>query len=139
MCFVSAASDPILSQSTDQFRSILIAILIASFGISAIKYLSGGMFDTLGRCSCKCSLVLGAFLYSVLAWNLQVVAVPACLFEWGEGYSVHFITFIFSNFGYTLGNTHYDQLWAPLVQQSPLYSSPERFAGDLVSVFILQF
>lgn len=130
ICFVSAASDPILSQSTDQFRSILIAILIASFGISAIKYLSGGMFDTLGVAAVSIPLILGAFIFGI-GMELAGCCCSGMFIRMGEGYSVHFITFIFVVLGYTLGNTHYDQLWAPLIQQSPSIFFPERFGWGL--------
>lgn len=139
VCFVSAASDPFLSDSTDQFRAILIGILVASFGMSAIKYLSGGIYDTLGVSAVSLPLVIGAFIFGI-GMELAGCCCSGMFIRMGEGYSVHLITFIFVILGYTFANTHYNMLWAPLVQKSPAVFFPDKLGwgpGVTLNIAIL--
>ena len=65
LCFVSAASEPFITNSTEQFRAILIGILTSSLGIVMIKYLSDGTLDLLGVSTISFPLILGGFMFGI--------------------------------------------------------------------------
>lgn len=139
VCFVSATTDPFLSDSTDQFRAILIGILIASLGTSVIKYLSNGIYDTLGVSAVSIPLILGAFIFGI-GMVLAGCCCSGMFIRMGEGYSVHLITFLCVIIGYCFANTHYKLLWAPIIQNSPVIFFPEKLGwgpGVTANIVIL--
>lgn len=125
ICFVSAVSDPMITGSTERFRAILIGILTASCGISAIKYMSGDSFYLLGVSAVSLPLMAGAFIF-----GFGMIIAGSCssgmMVRIAEGYTVQIITFICVIIGYLFANSHYPLLWAPLVTRAPLVFLPEK-------------
>lgn len=117
LCFVSATSDPFLTSSTVQFRGILIGILTASVGITAIKYLSNGTLDLLGVSAISVPLFLGAFIFGI-GMILCGACTTGMFVRMAEGYAIHFVTLISVIAGYLLANSHYQALWAPMIANS---------------------
>lgn len=125
VCFVSATSDPIIYGSTDQFRGILIGILVASFGFTTVKYLSGGMYDSMGVSALSFPLILGAFLFGVG----MILAGSCCsgmFIRLGEGQLIHLVTILSVILGYDLATTHYQIVWAPFIEHAPVIFLPEK-------------
>lgn len=139
VCFVSATSDPIIYGSTDQFRGILIGILVASFGFTTVKYLSGGMYDSVGVSAISFPLVLGAFLFGVG----MILAGSCCsgmFIRLGEGQLIHLVTILSVILGYDLATTHYQIVWAPFIEHAPVIFLPEKLgwpAGVGINILIL--
>lgn len=125
ICFVSAVSDPMITGSTDRFRAILIGILVASCGITAIKYVSGDSLYLLGVSAISLPLVAGAFIF-----GFGMIIAGSCssgmMVRIAEGYTVQIVTFICVIIGYLFANSHYTVLWAPLVTKAPLIFLPEK-------------
>lgn len=126
VCFVSATSDPVITGSTDRFRSILIGILTASCGITIIKYLSGGSLSMSGVSPVSLPLMIGAFIFGI-----GMIIAGSCssgmFVRIAEGYTVQLITFLCVILGYLFANSHYQTLWAPFVARSPSIFLPEMF------------
>ncbi|MCI8637692.1 MAG: YeeE/YedE family protein [Coprococcus sp.] len=125
ICFVSAASDPIIMGSTERFRAILIGILVASCGVTVIKYLSDGSLYMLGVSAVSLPLMIGAFLFG-LGMILAGCCSSGMFVRMAEGYTVHIITLICIIIGYLVANSHYQALWAPFVARAPLIFFPEK-------------
>lgn len=141
VCFVSAASEPLITKSTEQFRAILVGILVSSFGITAIKYLSGGTQDMLGVSAISLPLVLGAFLF-----GFGMIFAGCCssgmFVRVAEGYVIHIITLTCVIIGYLLANSHYQDVWAPFVIKAPIVFLPEKLGwsvGIIVHIVIILF
>lgn len=126
LCFVTSTSDPFLTGSTAQLRSILIGILVASLGITAIKYLSGGALDFLGVSAISLPLMLGAFIFGI-GMTIAGCCTSGMFIRLAEGYAVHLITMMFVIAGYLFANSHYETVWAPFVKKSPVIFLPETF------------
>lgn len=126
ICFVSAASDPVIMGSTERFRSILIGILVASCGITVIKYLSDGSLYMLGVSAISLPLAIGAFLFG-FGMILAGCCSSGMFVRMAEGYTVHILTFICIIIGYLAANSHYQALWAPFVAKGPMIFLPEKF------------
>lgn len=126
ICFVSTTSDPILLGSTERFRAILIGILVTSFGITIVKYLSCGTVDMLGVSAISLPLMLGAFLFGI-GMILAGCCSSGMFIRLAEGYTVHIITFICVVAGYLLAQSHYQSLWAPFITKAPLIFLPKTF------------
>lgn len=125
LCFVSAASEPLITGSTAQFRAILIGILIASLGISSLKYLSNGMLDMLGVSTVGLPLIVGAFLFGV-GMILSGCCTLGIFVRMAEGYTIHIITLICTVAGYLIANTHYHSVWAPFIVDAPVIFLPSE-------------
>lgn len=141
LCFVSAASDPILINSTDQFRAILVSILISSFGIAVFKYLSHGTYDMLGVSAISLPLVLGSFIFGI-GMILAGCCSSGMFIRLAEGYVIHIITFVCVIIGFVFATSHYQELWAPFVAKSPVVFLPEKagwVAGIALHLFLIIF
>ncbi len=139
ICFVSAACDPILSRSTDQLRALLIGILITSFGISVIKFLSNGTYDTLGVSAISIPLILGAFLFGI-GMVLSGCCCSGMHIRIAEGYFVHIITLFGVLIGYGCANIHYQSFWSTLMSNAPFIFLPEKMGwtlGIIVNIVLL--
>lgn len=125
ICFVSAISEPFITKSTEIFRAILIGILVSSFGITCIKYLSNGALDMLGVSGINLALLIGAFLF-----GMGMVVAGCCssgvFVRLAEGYAIHAITFLCILGGYFIAGTHYEQVWEPLSTQNLFVFLPEK-------------
>lgn len=138
-CFVSSASDPILTGSTAQLRGILIGILTASLGITVFKYLSWGEFDYMSVTAISIPLIVGAFLFGI-----GMVVAGCCasgmFVRLAEGYTTHLITIACVIAGYLFSTTHYESIWAPLIIDAPTVFLPEKlgwFWGVTVNIIII--
>lgn len=137
VCFVSAATDPVITGSTEQFRAILIGILLSSFGITIMKYLSAGMLDMLGVSTISVPLILGAFIFGI-GMTLSGCCTSGMFIRMAEGYTIHIFTFLAVLVGYLFANSHYQSLWTPLVVNSPAIFLPAELGWKLgVGVHIL--
>lgn len=123
VCFVSAASEPLITGSTEQFRAILIGILVSSFGIAVLKYLSSGMLDMLGVSTISLPLIIGAFIFGI-GMILSGCCSSGMFIRLAEGYSVHVFTFIGVIAGYLFANSHYQSLWGPFIVNAPAIFLP---------------
>lgn len=126
ICFVSTASDPILLGSTERFRAILIGILVASFGIAIVKYLSCGTLDMLGVSAISLPLMFGAFLFGI-GMILAGCCSSGMFIRLAEGYTIHMITFVCVIAGYLFAQSHYQSIWAPFIMKAPIIFLPETF------------
>jgi len=125
ICFLSAVSEPMITNSTERFRSILIGILVSSLGITCIKYLSGGVLDMQGVSSVSLPLMLGAFLFG-MGMILAGCCTAGIFVRFAEGYVIHIYTLISIIVGYLIANSHYRKVWAPFVAKSPVVFLPEK-------------
>lgn len=130
ICFNSATTNPIIIGTTTIFRAILIGILTASIGITAIKYLSSGELDYLGVSAISFTLMLGAFMFGI-----GMVVAGCCasgmFVRMGEGYVIHIVTMLCIMVGYTLANLSYEQVWSRFVIKSPVIFLPEKLGWKL--------
>lgn len=139
ICFLSAVSEPMITNSTERFRSILIGILVSSLGITCIKYLSGGALDMLGVSSISLPLMLGAFLFG-MGMILAGCCTSGVFVRFAEGYVIHIYTLISIIAGYLIANSHYRKVWAPFVANSPIVFLPEKLGwavGSAVHLAII--
>ena len=138
LCFVSAASEPFITGSTEHFRAILIGIFSASLGITAIKYLSDGTLDFLGVSAISIPLIIGAFIFGI-GMVLCGCCSAGVFIRLAEGYSVHIVTLLSIITGYLTANSHYQTLWAPLVVNAPAIFLPSEigWTGGIVSHIIV--
>ncbi len=141
VCFVSATSDPIIYGSTDQFRALLIGILVASLGTSVVKLLANGTYDLLGVSAISLPLILGAFLFGV-GMMLAGCCSSGMFIRLGEGNAIHLITFVFMLIGYWIARTHYNVIWLPYVQKSPVVFLPDYLGwktGIIIHIVLILF
>ncbi len=139
VCFASSASEPIIMGSTIQFRSILTGILVASLGITAIKYLSDGVLDFLGVSAISLPLILGAFLFGI-GMIIAGCCTSGMFIRLAEGFSIHIITLISVIIGYMFASSHYESVWAPWVIDAPMIFLPEKFGwfwGIVIHIAII--
>ena len=139
ICFLSAVSEPMITNSTERFRSILIGILVSSLGITCIKYLSNGALDMLGVSSISLPLILGGFLFG-MGMILAGCCTSGIFVRFAEGYVIHIYTLICTIAGYLIANNHYEQVWAPFVAKSPIVFLPEKLGwaiGVSLHLFII--
>lgn len=139
LCFVSAASEPFITGSTEQFRAILIGIFATSLGIVAIKYLSNGTLDLLGISAISIPFILGAFIFGI-GMVLCGCCSAGVFIRLAEGYTVHIVTLISIIAGYLLANSHYQIVWAPFIVNAPAIFLPTEIGwmgGILCHVIII--
>ena len=138
LCFVSAASEPFITNSTEQFRAILIGILTSSLGIVIIKYLSDGTLDLLGVSTISFPLILGGFLFGI-GMILCGCCSAGMFIRLAEGYVIHIFTIICVIAGYLIANAHYQTVWAPYIINGPAIFLPHEIGwlGGIVSHIIL--
>ena len=130
ICFVSAASDPIIMGSTEQFRSILIGILIASLGILSLKYMSFGMLDMLGVSGVTLPLMFGAFLFGI-GMILSGCCSAGVFVRLAEGYTIQIFTFAGLILGFLFANSHYEKIWTAFVANSPSIFLPSEIGWPI--------
>lgn len=139
ICFVAAASEPVLIGSTSQFRAILTAILVSSVGITAVKFLSFGNLNFLSVSAISIPLVTGAFLFGI-GMILSGCCLSGMFIRLAEGYIVHIVTFVCVIIGYLLADSHYESVWKPFILSSPVIFLPEKFGwlwGVLIHIVII--
>ena len=139
ICFNAMANEPMIVGSTAQFRAILIGVLVSSLGVSAIKYLSGGMLDFLGVSTISIPLMLGAFLFG-MGMILAGCCTSGMFVRMAEGFSVHAVTLVCVVIGYLFANSHYQTVWAPFVVNAPMVYLPTTFGwffGLLIHIGII--
>ena len=138
LCFVSAATEPHITSSTEQLRAILIGILTSSLGITLIKYFSNGTLDSLGVSAISIPLILGATIFGI-----GMVLCGCCsvgmFVRLAEGYIIHIVTIICVIIGYLFANSHYQSLWAPLIVNAPAIFLPLEigWSGAIISHIVL--
>lgn len=130
VCFVSATSEPLITGSTEQFRAILIGILIASLGITCVKYLSSGMLNMLGVSTISVPLILGAFLFGI-GMILSGCCTSGMFIRMAEGYTIHIFTLVAVIIGYLFANSHYQSLWAPFIINAPAIFLPAELGWEM--------
>lgn len=133
LCFVSSTSEPFITGSTEQFRAILIGILAASLGITAIKYLSDGSLDMLGVSAISIPFILGAFIFGIGMVLCGCCSVGVFI-RLAEGYIVHIVTLVSIIAGYLFANSHYQIVWSSFVVNAPSIFLPAEI-GWTVGVF----
>lgn len=139
LCFNAMANEPMIIGITSQFRAILIGILVSSIGVTAIKYLSGGMLDFLGVSAISLPLVIGAFIFGV-GMILAGCCTSGMFVRIAEGFSIHIITLICVIIGYLIATSHYQSVWAPFVSDAPVIFLPEVFGwffGVIIHIGII--
>jgi len=126
VCFVTASSEPFTTGSTTQIRAILIGILVASLGISVIKFMSGGLLDYMSVSPVSIPLILGAFIFGT-GMTLAGCCSSGAFIRIAEGYTIHIVTLVCILAGYFLANTHYAAVWAPMIADAPAVFLPYIF------------
>lgn len=134
ICFTASARDPFISGSTSQFRAILMGILAASLGITAIKYLSSGTLDLLGVSAISIPLMLGAFMFGV-GMVISGCCASGMFIRLAEGHTVQIITLICVIIGYVFANSHREKIWNLYLVDAPIVFLPQK-CGWFFGVFI---
>lgn len=126
ICFLSSISEPMITKSTERFRSILLGLLVSSLGITLVKYLSNGSLDMQGVSAITFPLILGAFLF-----GMGMIIAGCCsigvFVRIAEGYEIHIITFLCIALGYLVGNQDYSKTWTSLTTPAAVVFLPEKF------------
>lgn len=134
ICFTASARDPFISRSTSQFRAVLMGILVASLGITAIKYLSAGTLNLLGVSAISIPLMLGAFMFGI-GMVLSGCCASGMFIRLAEGHTVQIITLICVIIGYIFASSHHEKIWELYIVDAPVIFLPEK-CGWLFGVFI---
>ena len=125
LCFVSATTEPFITNSTEHFRAILIGILTGSLGITVIKYLSNGTLDLLGVSAISLPLIIGAFIFGI-GMVLCGCCSAGMFIRLAEGYLIHLVTLPCVIIGYLFANSHYQTIWAPFIVNAPAIFLPQE-------------
>lgn len=134
LCFVSSAADLFSMNSTTQLRSILIGILVASLGITSMKYLSAGTMDYLSVSAVSLPLVVGALLFG-FGMILSGACASGMFIRLAEGFSIHIFTIVSLIIGFVFARSHYDAVWSGFVAKGIVVFLPHTF-GWLLGVLI---
>lgn len=130
VCFVAATTEPFTTNSTEQFRAILIGILATSLGFSIIKFLSHGELDMLGVYPISIALIIGAFLFG-FGMVLSGCCSSGLFIRLGEGYIIHIFTFLGMIIGYFFASSHYQSIWGPFLLNAPAIFLPAEIGWTL--------
>ena len=126
LCFVSSAGDLYSMNSTTQLRSILVGILVASLGISSMKYLSFGEMDYLSVSAISIPLVLGAFMFGI-GMILSGACASGMFIRLAEGFSIHIFTIISLVIGFMISRIGYADIWGKMVAKGIVVFLPDTF------------
>lgn len=145
-CFTAATRDPFLTGSTSLLRAVIVAILVALIGFSAIQY---SAFSAGKPVPGNISPVGIHTLIGGIIFGIGAVIAGGCasgtLMRVGEAYMMNLLALVFFIIGSAFGAYHFGWWKANVIKNSPAVFLPDvlgwplAFFGSIFALFGLYY